>query len=538
MRSLRHLGVVFVIVVILGAMGLLGYGIYRFGTAIKAAIATQPSTVTIPQAAEREGDPAVEADADDKPVAAPAENAGAKAMAPGWPVALAGCVYGTPAVADVEGNGKLCVVVPAVTFKGDNGLVHPKPSDVPLLYAMRGDGTSVPGWPIELGDPVDRPRWGPWASNPSVYHDQAGDHLVVISPQGAIQIINPDHTVRRIEGRVDAASSVPLVSLNHDGIWDIVCGSAVSTVGGIPIANWPASRRFKNGYAPAIGDARGDGKYIVFHLFYTAHDGHCPLAGFDATGQRLPGWPKMISDASWFSPVMGHITNDPGMQVVGAYGPHIFAWTLDAKPLACDTTDGDYVGVFKNGIEAQTATPTLADIDGDGKAEIIVFDAATSSIRAWHGDGTGMRPAAKRHGGWFGAIVGGSTPANADDGSVIAQLPGQAHGVSVVSLGDDPTVMDFFAGTSWVRWHRDGTTKIVDMCPDANNQTSWTQPTVCDLFGDGQAEAIFGLSDGRVIVYKTGLAFHADRAPWYTAQGNFQRTSALPLANATTHATK
>src|SRR5205814_1108952 len=104
--------------------------------------------------------------------------------------------------------------------------------------------------------------------------------------------------------------------------------------------------------------------YLVFHLFYTAHDEHCPLAGFDLTGKRLPGWPKMISDASWFSPVMGHITDDPGMQVVGAYGSHIFAWTLDAKPLAADTIDGDYVGVFKNNIDAQTATPTLADLDG------------------------------------------------------------------------------------------------------------------------------------------------------------------------------
>jgi hypothetical protein len=56
-----------------------------------------------------------------------------------------------------------------------------------------------------------------------------------------------------------------------------------------------------------------------------------------------------------------------------------------------------------------------------------------------------------------------------------------------------------------------------------------TQPTVCDLYGDGKAEAIFGLRDGRVVVYKTGLAFHPDRAPWPTAQGNFQRTSCLPL---------
>ena len=248
----------------------------------------------------------------------------------------------------------------------------------------------------------------------------------------------------------------------------------------------------------------------------------------------------MISDASLFSPVMGHITDDPGMQVVGAYGSHIFAWKLDATPLACDTTDGDYVGVFKNGVNAVTATPTLADLDGDGKAEIIVFDQRTNCIRAWHGDGTGIRAAAqgavKNPGSLLGLLLGPiaapQSVAPEADGSLIARLPVGVSGVSVVSLGDDPKTWDFFSGTYWVRWKPDGTTKITDMCPDGDGQTGLTQPTICDLFGDGKAEAIFGLHDGRVVVYKTGLAFHPDRAPWPTAQGNFQRTSALPLPTA------
>ncbi len=378
-------------------------------------------------------------------------------VAAGWPVALAGRVFGSPAVADVEGNGHLCVIVPVVAFTADTGLVHPHPSNYPLLYALRADGTSVPGWPIRISERSAGKKYsGPWASSPSVFHDQAGDHIAVVPYRGGIEIINPDHSIDRPQGRVDAASSPPLVDLHHDGKWVTICGSVASTVDEKPIPGWPASRRFRNGYAPAIGDALGDGNEIIVHLFYTAHDGHCPLAAYDSTGQRLEGWPQMISDASWFSPVMGHITDDPGMQVVGAYGSHIFAWTIDGKPLACDTTDGDYTGVFKNNVDAQTATPTLADLDGDGKAEIIVYDHSMGGIRAWHGDGKPIRAvaAAKPQGTSWAGLLGigrSSVPVNSDDGSLIAKLPGDANGVSVVSLGDDPKIMDFFAGTSWVR---------------------------------------------------------------------------------------
>ena len=49
----------------------------------------------------------------------------------------------------------------------------------------------------------------------------------------------------------------------------------------------------------------------------------------------------------------------------------------------------------------------FSDLDGDGKAEIIVFDEADNSIKAWHGDGK---------------------PIAGSDG-VIAKLPGAGTGV-------------------------------------------------------------------------------------------------------------
>src|SRR5438067_1391429 len=84
-----------------------------------------------------------------------------------------------------------------------------------------------------------------------------------------------------------------------------------------------------------------------------------------------------------------------------------------------------------------TARATLADLDGDGRAEIIVVDEDTATLRAWHGDGS---PA-------FGG--GGAT----DDG-VIAHLgEGNVFGVSVAGP-DDSGAFDFFIGNFWVHRER------------------------------------------------------------------------------------
>jgi hypothetical protein len=109
---------------------------------------------------------------------------------------------------------------------------------------------------------------------------------------------------------------------------------------------------------------------------------------------------------------------------------------------------------------------------------------------------------------------------------LIATLPrAGANGVSVVSLGDDPHVVDFFTGVYWVRRFPDGKTIITMMMPQ-DVPTNWIQPTVADVEGSGQADVIFGLADGRVFVYRTGLAYHAQRMQWPTANGNFQHTGA------------
>jgi hypothetical protein len=215
------------------------------------------------------------------------------------------------------------------------------------------------------------------------------------------------------------------------------------------------------------------------------------------------------------------------MDVIASYGTHIFAWTPDGKPLPNTSTDGPMTGILKSGLFAATACPALPDLEGTGKAETIVFDSQSQSIRAWRGDGTGvlathkMPPTTQE---MVRSLVASFTGQPAVDG-LIAKVPGDFHGVSVVSLGDDPKVIDFFTGTYWVRRFPDGRTTVTNMLPD-DADIEWTQPTIADVEGTGLADVIFGLSDGRLFLYRTNLAYHAERMQWPTANGNFQHTGA------------
>jgi hypothetical protein len=450
--------------------------------------------------------------------------------AAGWPLALPGQIIGTPVAADLEGDGKLEVIVPCIYRNSAMKMAHPHPDPTPMLFAFHSDGAPLDGWPVALGGRRrvgTGPSWGGWASSPSVFRRDGKDVLVLEVPGRGVCVIGADRRIRSLPGG-DQTINVPLADLNNNGEMDVTIGRVATTVDGGAIPTWPASRRFHNGYAPCIGSVNGDGTLQLFHLFYTnAGTPYADVVGFDVSANRLPGWPQKIDDPSWLAPVMGDVTGDGKMDVIASYGTHVFAWKADGEGLPNTTTQGPMSGIFKSGLFAATACPALADLDGSGKADIIVYDWQSHAIRAWHGNGVGI---GDEHKGppttqeLARQLVAGIIGRPIVDG-VIASLPGDLHGVSVVSLGDDPQIMDFFVGAYWVRRFPDGRTTTTRMVP-SHAEMEWTQPTIADVEGTGKADVIFGLSDGRLFVYRTNLAYHAERMQWPTANGNFQHTGA------------
>jgi hypothetical protein len=343
---------------------------------------------------------------------------------------------------------------------------------------------------------------------------------------------------------------------------------------------------------------------------------------------------------------MGDVLGNGQMQIIAAYGAYLQAWNPEGTPLPNTFTveNGQLDGVLKSRVFAYSASPALADLDGTGKADIIVFDTAVGAIRAWHGDGSPVYSSSQKlnedsvviapgdrlnitvnsrytaiydmqpvdeNGNLNISVIGqvkaagltsrqladnlenpfrdkvfgkdarvflnvcrphlqlnlqrtgttrdlgqrAATRPNQTDGArqyngatvedesklgeetAPQQMPQGAdglvallsrrnvRGISVVSLGDDPRRMDFFAGSYWIDRRPDGSTDVIEMVP-GNPDMASVQPTVADVEGNGLADVIFGTSDGVVYVYQTKLAYHAERMQWPTANGNFQHTGA------------
>jgi hypothetical protein len=207
---------------------------------------------------------------------------------------------------------------------------------------------------------------------------------------------------------------------------------------------------------------------------------------------------------------MGNIFGDEKMEIVAVdKNMHILAWTYDGKSFG-STFPEDYVAanipaaeactsIFKDHIHS-CGTPALADLDGDGLAEVVAFDCFTSTLRAWHGDGRGFISA---------------------DGA-IATLPSiEAAGVSVADLDGDG-VIDFFTAGSWVQLAPDGKVTVIAMLPGM--VSTWCQDTIADLDGDGTAEILIGTMDGQVAVYQTHKRLIPSLVQWPAGGGDYQHT--------------
>jgi hypothetical protein len=212
-------------------------------------------------------------------------------------------------------------------------------------------------------------------------------------------------------------------------------------------------------------------------------------------------------------PILGDMDGDGKAEVaVADWGGRLHLWHHDGRAVAaCKTVDG-MDSVFKTGLYSVFTHPAMADLDGDGKAELLIIDWAGNCIRAWKIDGTPAVP---------------HDPSRPD--GFLFELPpqknsgyGAAGGISVADLGGDG-VMDIFCGTSWWQLRKDGTSRRIDMCP--GHPQSTTVPTIVDLDRDGLADIIFGTTDGRLFVYNTNLAYVPELIEWQTQEGNFQHTA-------------
>jgi hypothetical protein len=264
----------------------------------------------------------------------------------------------------------------------------------------------------------------------------------------------------RFAGLGKESPPVP-VDLDGDGDQELVFGDSAGAVHAVDgrgreLRGWPArTRRLRLGLArtpaglagavppagdpistpPAAGDMDGDGRPEVVATSLTGR-----IYVLDGRGRARPGWPKRIgaaaralsvpppdlphtrlpSDGAFSSPVLAPLPGGSRLDVVqGAWDGRLYAfdargrpvpgWPIDAQLPAGTGPAAPAVDVNDHKI---VATPTLADLDGDGRLEIVVksqrfalrnqdiFGLGSSFfVQAFHGDGN-AHPGGARVAGW------------------------------------------------------------------------------------------------------------------------------------------
>lgn len=259
-------------------------------------------------------------------------------------------IYASPAIADIDGDGELEILQPAASES---------------VYCFNPDGSRVPGWPVSIGVKA--------YSSPAV-----GD----IDGDGDLEIAIASH-------------SWHVWLFDHEGN---------------PLAGWP--KPIANGGdfppSPVLADLTGDG---FLELVQVGSDGEIMI--WDHQGAVMSGWPQSLGGNVKSSPAIANVDADPDLElIVGSDSGRLFAFDLDGAVLdGWPIQTGAYI----------YGSPAVDDVDGDGDVEVVVGGMDTR-VYVWdcegaYDDGAGVEWGCFLHDLWRTQLYGFVIPVgvNGDD---------------------------------------------------------------------------------------------------------------------------
>lgn len=309
---------------------------------------------------------------------------------PGWPQTIDPTNSGahiqiSPVVADLDGDGS-----PEILAANDQNKV----------FIWSANGTLLSGWPKNLGG---------FSTNIAV-DDLTGDGQkeIIISNNGTMRVCDTNGvTLPGWPLSIQALNGPPAIGdVDGDGQKEIVVATLngptnlyIIKANGVVMPNWPkainpqlAPNFIARSY-PALGDLDGDG---TMECVIGSANGF--VYAFRANGSNLPGWPQATKAAAVNSPVIGDIDGDGLPEVVagndriienGASANYLFAWHADGTILPNWPVKYDRQ---ITGSSFGYGAPALADLDQDGRADIIVTSDTNansfSPLNAYKSDGS------------------------------------------------------------------------------------------------------------------------------------------------------
>ena len=323
-------------------------------------------------------------------------------------------IQSTPALGDLDGDGDLEIVVVGIDRR---------------LHAWHHDGVVVEGWPISQwdGDPLWR---GGVSSPALGDLDDDGLPEVVVGTMSPYENgqQNENATLWAINGDSTSVPGFPIVTeqilysspalgdIDDDGRLEIVIGVGWGTPhrenivyawnhNGTPVPNWPQETAGVMSAPPALGDIDSDGDLEIV-IGCGAHDslgscgdGNAKLYAWHADGSLVGGFPaEPLSPNPWLSgsyampynPILADFDGDGTVEIVIG---HLNAYGITVVEPNGVTSEQRYVGHDNGGSKA---SPLVDDVDGDGRLEIVfgcgkengvivIWDenGAASSARPW-----------------------------------------------------------------------------------------------------------------------------------------------------------
>ena len=380
------------------------------------------------------------------------------------------------------------------------------------LYVFHQDGTLMSGYPVDLGFFI--------AASPSIADINGDGQLeIVVGDWGGNQVwaLRANGTALpgwpiAVGGNVRSTAALVDLDPTYAGL-EIIVGVQDGTVqawhaDGTRVPGWPVTAgNFVERCSPAVGDVDGDGNLEVFVGSWYDYGATSTggMYAFRHDGTTLPGWPKLTSTHTSIiaSPALADLDQDGKLEIIcGTYetSGKMYVWRYNGV----DQPGWPYtVPRGPSSTSLLSASPAIGDLDGDGFLEIVDGSCGQcGTVYAWRRDGTVMP-------GWpvtTNAVVDGSSPVLGDvnaDGRIDVMIgSGSGFTPNGCAAGAISKMYIFQAdGTSMPGW------------PFDLGTAASPNPALADIDSDGNVEIVVSYSQ-TVYVWDAPGALDPARTPW------------------------